>query len=63
MRVIIDEEACVGAGQCVLTAADVFDQRDDGVAVLLQEEPSAAAAEAVVEAAALCPTQAIQVLE
>lgn len=36
MKVIIDENKCVGAGQCVLAAADVFDQRDeDGIVVLL----------------------------
>lgn len=36
MKVIIDEDKCVGAGQCVLAAAEVFDQReDDGIVVLL----------------------------
>ncbi|MGW0523258.1 MULTISPECIES: ferredoxin [unclassified Crossiella] len=62
MRVNIDEEACVGAGQCVLAAAEVFDQRDeDGVVVLLQAEPPAELGEAVREAAVLCPAMAIHV--
>ena len=29
MRVIVDKELCIGAGQCVVTAPDVFDQDDD----------------------------------
>ena len=29
MKVVIDQDKCVGAGQCVLLAPDVFDQRDE----------------------------------
>ncbi|MFE4059271.1 ferredoxin, partial [Streptomyces sp. NPDC059096] len=41
MRVTVDQESCVGAGQCVLNAPDVFDQDDDGFVVLLNEAPGA----------------------
>ena len=59
MDVRIDQAGCVAAGQCVLAAPDVFDQREeDGVAVLLQE-PTADHEDAVREAALLCPAQAI----
>lgn len=62
MRITVDEQACVSAGQCVLAAAEVFDQREsDGVAVLLQPEPPEPAHEAVRNAALLCPTNAITV--
>lgn len=40
MKVVVDEDKCVAAGQCVAAAMDVFDQRDeDGIVVLLDENP------------------------
>jgi len=64
MKVIIDQDTCVGSGQCVLTAPDVFDQREeDGIVVLLAENPPQDAVEAVREAAALCPALAIALEE
>jgi ferredoxin len=63
MKVEVDQDVCVGSGQCLLTAPDVFDQRDeDGVAVLLQN-PSADQYDATREAALLCPARAIQLDE
>jgi ferredoxin len=36
MKVAVEQDRCVGSGQCVLLAPDVFDQRDeDGSVVLL----------------------------
>ena len=62
MRVTVDREKCIGSGQCVLTAADVFDQgEDDGIAVLLDAEPSPGSHEDVRQAAKLCPAQAIAI--
>ncbi|GHF93903.1 MULTISPECIES: ferredoxin [Amycolatopsis] len=63
MKVIIDQDACVASGQCVLAAGDVFDQDDNGIAVLLQENPSEAHAADVREAAAICPALAIRIEE
>lgn len=64
MRIEVDQSACVGAGQCVMAAADVFDQReDDGVVILLADFPSAESHASVREAAMLCPAAAIRVLE
>ena len=43
MRVAVDQDRCMAAGQCVATAPDVFDQRDeDGVVVLLKATPGTA---------------------
>lgn len=62
MKVIVDQDACVASGQCVLTAAGVFDQREeDGIVVLLAENPPAEAADDVREAASLCPALAIRI--
>ncbi|WP_169985118.1 MULTISPECIES: ferredoxin [unclassified Microbispora] len=64
MKVVVDEARCCGAGQCVLIAPEVFDQRDeDGVVVLLEPEPAEDRHDAVREAAAVCPAAAIQVDE
>ena len=64
MKVVIDEEKCVAAGQCVAAAMDVFDQRDDdGIVVLLNESPPAELADDVRNAAAVCPALAIRIEE
>ncbi|MGW0573558.1 ferredoxin [Streptomyces tauricus] len=64
MEVELDEPKCVAAGQCVVAAPEVFDQRDeDGVAVLLDNRPAPALFNAVREAAALCPAAAIRMVE
>jgi ferredoxin len=64
MKVVVDEEKCVAAGQCVAAAMDVFDQRDeDGVVVLLTENPPPELADDVRQAAVSCPALAIHVEE
>ena len=62
MRITVDQDKCVSSGQCVMTAARVFDQREeDGVVVLRNPSPPAALAEDVRHAASLCPALAITV--
>ena len=64
MKVTVDAEKCVASGQCVLAAAEVFDQReDDGVVILLNEEPGSEQYEAVRLAAQMCPASVIHVTE
>jgi ferredoxin len=64
MRVVIDQDRCVASGQCVLTAPDVFDQRDeDGIVMLLTENPAAERLPEMKQAVALCPARAISVEE
>jgi ferredoxin len=62
MEITIHEPRCIGAGQCVLAAPDVFDQRDeDGIVVLLDDDPDEARRSQVVDAAVRCPSAAIVV--
>ncbi|GGU49257.1 ferredoxin [Streptomyces albospinus] len=62
MKITIDEDRCVGAGQCVLAAAEVFDQRDeDGIVVLLDPTPPQELLAQVQDAATRCPALAIEV--
>ena len=62
MKVTIDTDKCISAGQCVLAAPDVFDQRDDdGLVILLNASPALNQAVDVKQAAALCPALAIHV--
>ncbi|MEV5128437.1 ferredoxin [Streptomyces decoyicus] len=64
MKILIDEEKCVGAGTCVLAAADVFDQREeDGIVVLLDADPPHELLPQVTDAAVRCPALAIEVVE
>ncbi|MGP2439282.1 ferredoxin [Streptomyces sp. JW3] len=64
MKITVDEEKCCGAGQCVLIAPEVFDQRDeDGIVVLLADTPPTERHAAVREAAGVCPAGAIHLDE
>lgn len=64
MKVTVDQDKCVSSGQCVLNAAEVFDQRDeDGVVVLLDDSPPADLAGPTRDAAAACPALAIHIEE
>lgn len=62
MRIRADREACVGAGQCVLTDLSVFDQGEDGIVVLLADRVGEEDGAAVRRAARLCPGRALSVL-
>ena len=62
-KVHVDEEKCIGAGQCVLRAPKVFDQREDGIVVLLDATPPAQSHDAARKAADACPSQAITIDE
>jgi len=55
MGLRVQRDACVGAGQCALVAPAVFDQDDDGIVMLLQDDPDGAALDAATKAARLCP--------
>ncbi|AJT63358.1 Ferredoxin soy [Streptomyces lydicus] len=61
MRIIIDEDMCIGSGQCVLTAPGVFTQDDDGFSQVLPGREDGAGDPLVREAVRACPVQAITI--
>jgi ferredoxin len=63
MRISVDSDGCIGAGQCAMVAGEVFDQDDDGIVVLLEAEPSDDQQPLVRRAASLCPARVISLAE
>jgi ferredoxin len=62
MEIVIDRDKCMGAGQCVQAAPDVFDQHEqDGRALLLVERLDRSHLDAVRDARDTCPLGAIRI--
>jgi ferredoxin len=60
IAVVVDRALCIGSGDCVDTAPDVFQLDDEDKAVVV--DPDGAATDDVIQAAANCPVTAITVL-
>ncbi|MBB4686263.1 ferredoxin [Amycolatopsis jiangsuensis] len=64
MKIIADTGKCVGAGQCVLTEPELFDQsEDDGTVIVLNDKPEGELVEKAREAVNVCPSQALSLQE
>ncbi|MBA0049947.1 ferredoxin [Streptomyces sp. AJS327] len=64
MKVTADTESCVAAGMCAFTAPEVFDQsQEDGVVVVLSEQPPESQHAAVRRAVRACPAQVLSLTE
>lgn len=63
MRIDIDHDLCIGAGQCALAAPSVFTQDDDGFSALIPGREDGGGDPMVREAARACPVSAITVSE
>ncbi|ARF59840.1 ferredoxin [Streptomyces gilvosporeus] len=61
MRIAIDQDVCIGSGQCALTAPRVFTQDDDGFGQVLPGREDGAGDPLAREAARACPVRAITV--
>ena len=57
IRVEVDRALCIGSGDCVDTAPDVFQLDDEDKAVVV--DPDGADTDTVLEAAGNCPVTAI----
>lgn len=57
VEVTVDRALCIGSGDCVDTAPDVFQLDDEDKAVVV--DPDAAPVEDILEAAQNCPVSAI----
>ena len=64
MIVQADRDRCIGAGQCVLSAPELFDQgEDDGLVLVLEASPSPAQFEPARAAVAACPASVLSLRE
>jgi ferredoxin len=63
MKIEVDREKCIGSGQCVLSAENVFDQDELGLVVVTDHSPSEKDQEYAREAARFCPVAAITISE
>ncbi|MEO3808971.1 ferredoxin [Sphaerisporangium sp. B11E5] len=62
MRITADTSRCIGAGMCVLTAPELFDQNDDdGTVILLEETPSPTSRDTARRAVRSCPSGALSI--
>ncbi len=62
MRVVVDEETCIGCGLCAETCPEVFEMDDDKAKVKV-DEVSGDVTESCKEAVENCPVEAIQIEE
>lgn len=64
MKIIVEQDKCASSGNCVMYAPEVFDQRDeDGVVVVLDEQPPDEQTDNARKAEASCPARAIHIEE
>lgn len=64
MRIIADKSRCIAAGQCVLKSPTLFDQQEeDGMVIVLNDNPSSEMRDAARLAARVCPSGAILIEE
>lgn len=61
-KVVVDMDLCQNHGQCAFAAPEVFQINDEGVLVVLNEEPDESQRAACEDAADVCPVQAITIV-
>ena len=63
MKVIVNQDACIGCGACCAICDEVFDIDEEGLSVAKEEDVPENLEESVRDAADSCPTSAIEVEE
>ena len=62
VKIELEQDRCIAAGNCVILSPEVFDQRDeDGVVVTINSDPPEEMREDIRAAAASCPANVIRV--
>lgn len=61
MKIKVDQEICIGASACIAAAGRTFALNEAGKSQVI--DPEGDDAEAIREAAAACPTQAIEIVD
>jgi ferredoxin len=61
LRVVVDFDRCESNALCMAAAPEVFEVRDDDFLYILDEHPPDALREKCLEAARVCPKQAITI--
>jgi ferredoxin len=62
-RVVVDFDRCESNALCMAAAPEVFEVRDDDFLYVLDETPPESLREKCVEAARVCPKQAITIVD
>ena len=63
MRIVVDRDLCEGNARCTRIAPALFEVGDDDKLRVLVERPDAALRETVEAAVALCPRQALAIVD
>lgn len=63
MKVVVDPVLCQGHGQCVESAPEIFEVRDDGLAYVLRDADTPELIAKTQEASSRCPVDAILMSE
>jgi ferredoxin len=61
-KVVVDMDLCQNHGQCTFAAPEVFQLDEDGVLVVLNDEPDESQRAVCEDAADVCPVQAITIV-
>lgn len=61
LRLAANRDVCIGSGLCVTADDSVFDQDDDGIVVIIDDQP--ADNEIIRNAVRNCPSGALQLLD
>lgn len=63
MRITVDFDVCASTGSCMQICPEVFEVRSDGFLYILDEAPGESLRKTVEQAADMCPTAAITVVD
>lgn len=62
-KVSVDFDVCASTGSCMQICPEVFEVRSDGYLYILKDEPGESLRKTVEQAAEMCPTAAISLVE